>query len=75
MKDDFEATVVCAIYKVFPDSDITGCNSHFSRCLWRQLQNIGLTVEYKEKEKSTSHPECVLLWHTYLSVKQKWFGL
>jgi hypothetical protein len=51
IKLDFEAAVISAINKVFPDSVITGCNFHFDQCLWRQIQNIGLTVEYKEDEQ------------------------
>jgi hypothetical protein len=51
IKAVFEATVISAINKVFPDSVITGCNFHFNQCLWKQIQNIGLTVEYKEDEQ------------------------
>lgn len=47
MKVDFESAVVSAINAVFPDSVITGSNFHFIQCLWRQLQNISLMVEYK----------------------------
>jgi hypothetical protein len=54
---DFEAAVLSATNKVFPDSVITGCNFHFNQCLWRQIQNIGLTVEYKQNE----HPKVSLL--------------
>jgi hypothetical protein len=51
IKVDFEAAVISAINKVFPDSVITGCNCHLNKCLWRQIQNIFLTVEYKEDEE------------------------
>jgi hypothetical protein len=47
MKVDFRAAVVSAINTVFPDSVITCCNFHFIQCLWRQLHNISLVVEYK----------------------------
>jgi hypothetical protein len=50
-KVDFEAAVMSAINKVFPDSVITGCNFHFNQCPWRQIHNTGLTVEYKEDEE------------------------
>jgi len=64
MKDDLEAAVVSAINKVFPYSVITGCNFHFSHCLWRQLQNIGLTVEYKENEQvRRTRRMCTVLAH------------
>jgi hypothetical protein len=50
MNGDYEAAVVSAIN---PGSVITGYDFNFSRCLWRQLKNIGLTVEYKENEHPT----------------------
>ena len=51
MKDDFEAAVVREINKVPSDSIVTCCNFHFSQCLCRQLQNIGLTLVFKEHEQ------------------------
>jgi hypothetical protein len=48
---DFEAAVISSINKVFLDSVITGCNFHLNQCLWRQIQNFGLTVKYKENEQ------------------------
>jgi hypothetical protein len=51
IKVDFEEAVISAINKVFPGSVITGCNFHFNQCLWRQVQTISLTVEYKEDEQ------------------------
>ena len=50
MKYDFEAAVASEINTVRSDSIVTCCNFHFSQCLWRQLQNIGLTLAYKEHE-------------------------
>jgi hypothetical protein len=57
MKVDFETAVISAINRDFPDSVITGCNLHMRQWLWRELQNVGLTVGYKENQ----HSECVLL--------------
>jgi hypothetical protein len=51
MKDDFEAAVVSEINKIPSDSIFTCCNFHFSQCLWRQLQTIGLMLVYKEHEQ------------------------
>jgi hypothetical protein len=48
MKDYFEASAIKTINKVFSGSVFTGRKFHFRPCLWRQPQNIGLTVEYKE---------------------------
>jgi hypothetical protein len=61
IKVDSEAAVISAINKVFPDSVITGCNFHFNQCLWRQIQNVFLTVECKENEQ----PEVFFCWYTY----------
>jgi hypothetical protein len=60
IKIDFKAAVISAINKVFLDSVITGCDFHFNRCLWRQIQNIGLTMKYKEDEQ----PKVFLLVET-----------
>ena len=48
MKDDFEAAVIKAINTFFLSSVTTGCKFHFRQFLWRQPQNVGLMVEYKE---------------------------
>jgi hypothetical protein len=60
LKVDFEAAVIGAINTAFPDSVITGCNFHFNQCLWRQTQNTGVMVEYKENEQ----PKVFLLLQT-----------
>ena len=51
VKVGFEAAVVSAVNKIFPDSVINGCNCHFNQCLWRQRQNIGFTAQRKENEQ------------------------
>jgi hypothetical protein len=51
MKVDFETAVMSAINKDFPDSIITGCNFNLKQCRCRQLQNIGLTVGYKQNQQ------------------------
>lgn len=63
MKDGFEAAVVSEINKAPSESIVTCCNFHFSQCLWRQLQNIGLTVLYctKNMNKSDSLAKYTLL--------------
>jgi hypothetical protein len=57
MKDDFEAAVVSEINKVPSDSIVTCCNFHFSQCLWRQIKNISLMVEYKKERKKERKKE------------------
>ena len=51
IKADFDAAVIGAMHKIFPDSVITGCNFHCNQCLWTQIQNIRLTVQYEENEQ------------------------
>jgi hypothetical protein len=60
IKVDFEAAGISAINKVFPDSAITGFHFLFNQYLWRQIQNIGLTVEFKDNEQ----PKVFLLVQT-----------
>jgi hypothetical protein len=50
-KVDSEAAVMSVINKVLP-AFVTPCrNFDFNQCLWRQIQNTGLTVEYEENEQ------------------------
>jgi hypothetical protein len=60
MEVDFEAAVTSAINTVFPGSVITGGNFHFShcQCLWRQLKNISLMVEYIERSPTQAQNVC-----------------
>ena len=51
IKLDFEAAVISVIHKLCADSVFTGCNFHFNQCMWRQIQIISLTVEYKEDKQ------------------------
>lgn len=37
-----------AIRKVFPDSNLHGCNFHFAQNIWRHVQEVGLQVKYSE---------------------------
>lgn len=57
-------TCILKIREVFTDFIITGYNFHFTLCLWRQIQNVGLTVEYKETEQVRITCRIVLFWHT-----------
>jgi len=49
IKIDSEAVVISAINKVFPDTVVTGCNVYLYQSVWRQIQNIGNTVQYKKR--------------------------
>ena len=43
---DFEMSAIRAIQHHFPDSKIKGCLFHYSQCLWRKVQSLGLASEY-----------------------------
>jgi hypothetical protein len=52
IKIDFEVVVISAINKVFLDTVVTGCNFYLNESVWRQIQNIGLTVQYEKNNNS-----------------------
>ena len=45
---DFGLAVVQALELPFPGARIHRCYCHFSQCLWRKVQRLGLVEEYKE---------------------------
>ena len=47
---DFETAVIPTIRSVFPYSTHLGCNFHFSQCLYRKIQELGLVQRYKADE-------------------------
>ena len=69
----FETTVIGAIHKIFPDSVITGCNFHCNQCLWTQIQNIRLTVQYEENEQVLlTCRMCAALAHLLVNKVEGW---
>lgn len=52
---DFEASAVAALRDVFPDAKIQGCYFHFTQCLWRKVQDVGLVTLYSENEEIRKH--------------------
>lgn len=40
---DFEKAAMLAVKRIFPKVIISGCFFHFSRCLWRKADEIGIT--------------------------------
>lgn len=48
---DYEISIIEAVKDVFPAAEFQGCFFHFSQCLWRKIQNIGLVDEYKSNEE------------------------
>ena len=47
---DFEMSMINCISRVFPGSRIRGCLFHYSQCIWRKVQELGLVVRYKEDQ-------------------------
>lgn len=45
---DFEMAVIETIQHIFPNSRIRGCLFHYSQAIWRKVQELGLSVRYKE---------------------------
>jgi hypothetical protein len=48
---DFEAAAISALRVVFPSAKVNGCHFHIKKCLWRKVQELGLTREYRENEE------------------------
>ncbi|XP_054281223.1 uncharacterized protein LOC128998893 [Macrosteles quadrilineatus] len=48
---DFEISVVDALKEVFPCVNIQGCYFHFTQCLWRKVQDVGLASLYSRDEE------------------------
>lgn len=44
---DFEKAVISSVSSVFPNAKIQGCLFHYSQCIWRKVQQLGLTQAYK----------------------------
>lgn len=44
---DFEIALINAITKKFPGTKLNGCIFHFGQILWRNIQNRGFSVPYK----------------------------
>ncbi len=45
---DFEKGLNNSANFIFDMSDIFGCNFHFGQLIWKKIQNVSLTVAYKE---------------------------
>ena len=52
---DFEQAMIASIQMNFPEAQISGCNFHFNQCMWRNLQNFGLTADYTNNEEIRLH--------------------
>ena len=43
---DFEEGAIRAFKEEFPGVQVKGCHFHFTQCIWRKIQELGLSVEY-----------------------------
>ena len=44
---DFEVASSDAFQTVYPDAELFHCHFHYSQCIWRKVQKVGLTLLYK----------------------------
>ena len=47
---DFETAAINAIRVNFPQVNVSGCFFHLQQCMWRKVQNLGLTNAYREDD-------------------------
>ena len=47
---DFEVALITAIETEFPASSAGGCYFHFCQSLWRKVQELGLSVAYRQHQ-------------------------
>ncbi|XP_018494113.1 uncharacterized protein LOC108863911 [Galendromus occidentalis] len=45
---DFEVSMLRSIAELFPSSNVKGCAFHFSQCLWRKVQDLGICRYYDD---------------------------
>lgn len=45
---DFEAAAIRGISNEFPEIELHGCFFHFTQCIWRRIQSLGLAKKYEE---------------------------
>lgn len=48
---DYEVSAISALKEVFATVKVRGCYFHMKKCLWRKVQDLGLTRDYKENEE------------------------
>jgi hypothetical protein len=42
---DFERGAIGALKNIFPNALIKGCNFHFNQCLFKKIQELGLSAK------------------------------
>ena len=48
IQTDFELPAIQAIETAFPNTNLRGCLFHYSQCILRKIQTIGLVQQYRE---------------------------
>ncbi|XP_041372706.1 uncharacterized protein LOC121385978 [Gigantopelta aegis] len=48
---DFERSAHNAVQTVFPTTQLRGCFFHYTQCIWRRTQKVGLATEYSENDE------------------------
>lgn len=77
VKIDFEMAAIAALRSIFPNIRVSGCNFHFNQCLWRKVQELGLTEEYKQNAEVRLHIRmCAALAYIPLTeVENGWLSI
>ena len=47
---DYDLAPISVVNELYPGCQLSGYNFHFNQCLWRNLQNVGLSVQYAQKK-------------------------
>lgn len=48
---DFEMAIIAAIESELNQSSVSGCYFHFCQSMWRKVQELGLSGEYRQNER------------------------
>ncbi|CAF1108978.1 unnamed protein product [Brachionus calyciflorus] len=59
---DFERAFLNAVSSVFPESNLSCCFFHFKQSMWRNIQEFGLSIEYRtshEMYQNLLMPQCL----------------
>ncbi|XP_053208063.1 uncharacterized protein LOC128392104 [Panonychus citri] len=48
---DFECAIIKAFTSFFPSINVHGCYFHYSQCLYRKIQNLGLKICYEKNSE------------------------
>ncbi|CAF0877561.1 unnamed protein product [Rotaria sordida] len=47
---DFEKSLIKAVSNKFPSARHSGCYFHFTQCIYRKIQSLGLDISYREDD-------------------------